>query len=74
MREEAIRRERERRDSDNGMLTDEFFRTVWQAPAKEEPSKEETSESESAETETDTPVQESETAENSNEKTDDSKE
>ena len=35
-RQEAIRRQEEKRDSQNGLLTDEFFRTVWQAPADED--------------------------------------
>ena len=69
MREEAIRIEKEKRDSDNGMLTDEFFRTVWKAPKKEE-----APEKDAEKTESDESVGKGENAENSDENADNKEE
>ena len=69
LREEAIRIEKEKRDSDNGMLTDEFFRTVWKAPKKEE-----APEKDAEKTESDESVGKGENAENSDENADNKEE
>ena len=70
MREEMLRSESAKRDADNGLLTDDFFRTVWKAPANEEPQNDEPFENEAEKTESDTTVEDSETADNSNESAD----